>query len=155
MPKLTQLEEFASAIKTAAHEAEAGTSNMQTAHDFYESNRELVAPFIDQWVIQKLSILIGKHRKKTRLASNQQLSFEESLGFKHLPKTIHVFGKDVPRGKATIQAFRALVTQLRRQKSVALEEAERAVELMAPYAAVKQDNRITWAEVLKREAAKH
>jgi hypothetical protein len=154
MPKLTQLEEFASAIKIFALDAEPGTSNTQAASDFYEVNRELVSPFIDEWAIQKLATLIGKHRKKARRASIEQLSFEESLGFTHLPRTIDVYGKTIPRGKATIQAFRALVTQLRKQKSAALEEAQRAVALMAPYAAVKKDNRITWAEVVKREAAK-
>ncbi len=149
MPKLTQLEELDVAIKMAAADADRAASNVEVATEFYESHGELIEHLVKQWTIDRLAILIGKHRRQTKRASNAQLVFEEVLGLKHLPGRLEVKpGKTVPRAAAKIGAFRKLA----KQKSPAQVEARRIVALMAPY--TKKNSNITYGEVLKKEAEK-
>lgn len=137
----------------AAEDAPPGTPTAQLAAEFYEANRKLVEPLIREWTIQKLASLIGKQRAKIRRSSSQQLVFEGMLGFKHLPATIATAsGESVPRGEATIGVYRKLEARLRRTTTPALEEVQRAIKLMEPH--VAENQRVTWAEVLEREAAR-
>jgi hypothetical protein len=151
MPKLTQLEELDMAIKLAARDAEPGVISTRIADEFYDTNRELIEPFIRQWVVSKLASLIGKHRARTRRERNPQLVFESMLGFKNLPTRIEVSpGETIPRADAKIQPWRQLARTLTKQPNPAREEALRVVAIMAPY--TEKERNITWGEVLKREA---
>jgi hypothetical protein len=157
MPKLTQLEELDIALKLVAQDAEPGTASAQLAADFCQENRELIEPFLIEWAIEKVTALIAKYRRTKRHGATRpadpQLVFEEMLGFKHLPaKVPGPSGNSIPRLKATVGAFRRLVNQRRKIADPILQDALRAIDLMEPYVAESQ--RITWREVLKKEAVK-
>jgi hypothetical protein len=153
MAKLTQLEELDIAIKTAARDAEPGVTSSHIAAEFYDSNLELVEPFIRSWVISKLASLIGKHRARTKRESNPQLTFEGMLGFKHLPARIEVApGETVARADSKIEAWRRLARTLTKKPNPAREEALKVVAIMTPY--TEKEKNITWGEVVKREAKK-
>jgi len=141
------------ALRNAARDADSKTGSRQVAEQLYRDERTLFESFIDQWVIEKLASIIGKHRARMRREANEQLMFEESLGFKRLPRTIEVApGERIARANATIGVFRRLAVQLRNTESPALAEANRAIELMSKYTAGHP--RITWAKVLKEENPK-
>jgi hypothetical protein len=151
--KLTALEELDVALRNAARDAQPDETSRQIAEQFCESERRLIEAFRAEWVIEKVAVLIGKHRAKVRRESQPQLVFEGLLGFRRLPRTIEIEpGKKVRRGDATIGVFRTLVSQLRDRESPALKEANQAIALMAQY--TPTEPRITWAEVAEREAAK-
>lgn len=153
MPKLSAAARLDAAIKNAAETAVPGITSLQLAEQFYADEEALLEPFIRPWVIQRLAQLIGKHRATVRRESQPQLMFEESLGFRRLPKRIEVEpGKKIPRAEATIGVFRQLASRLREKESPALEAANRAIELMAKYTA--SEPRITWGVVVEREAGK-
>lgn len=159
MPKLDQLEQLDVSLKTAAKEAEPKTPSYQIAEDFYESHRKLIEPLIDQWVIEKLAGLIGRHRAKARRATNRLLVFQSKLGFPHIPRTVEIRpGETIPTGEATRKPFRKLKAQIRRAKirllEPALEEIDRADALFARYTKKKETEHITWAEIVEKEADK-
>lgn len=136
MPKLTALQELQAAIRTAAKEAEPRVPSRRIAEAFYAENRQLIASTADQWIVEKLASLIGKHRAKLRRDANEQLVFEDRLGFKRLPRRIETEpGVKVRREDATIGVFRKLVTQLRQQENPAVDEANNAIALMSKYTA--------------------
>jgi hypothetical protein len=151
MAKLTQLEELDIAIKLTARDAEQGVTSSQLAVEFYDANREMIEPFIRQWVVSKLANLIGKHRARAKREANPQLTFESMLGFKHLPTRVEVVpGETVARADSKIQPWRRLARSLTRMPNPAREEALRVVAIMTPY--TEKERNITWGEVLKREA---
>jgi hypothetical protein len=144
--------QLAAGIRNAAAEALAETATLQVAEEFYDANTALIEPLERDWIIRKLAGWIGKHRAKLRRTSDTQLILEGMLGgFTHLPRKIEIVpGKMVDRGDSTIGPYRKLATQLRKEKSQALEAALRVIELMAPHS--KKKRRITWNEVLEKEA---
>lgn len=151
--KLTVLEELDIAIKLAARDAEPGIRSNRIADEFYDSNRDLLVPFIRQWVVSKLASLIGKHRATVKRENNPQLAFEGMLGFKNLPATIEVApGETVPRADSKIQAWRKLARSLTKKPNPARDQALKVVEIMAPHS--KRKKNITWGEVAKLEAEK-
>lgn len=153
MPKLTPLQELDAAIRAAATDAEPRDPSRQIAEVFYEEHRELIASVADEWVLEKLTLLIGKHRARMRREANEQLVFEERLGFKRLPRRIETEpGQKVRREDATIGVFRKLASQLRQQHNPALDQANNAIALMSKYTV--EEPHITWGEVVRREAAK-
>jgi hypothetical protein len=153
MPKLSAAEQLDIAIMNAARDADPSMPTFRVAEEFYGSNRQLIQPFTDPWVIAKLAMLIGKDRAKVRRENNPQLVFEDILGLKRLPKKLKLkSGKDVRRGESTIEGFRRWAVELRKQDHPALEYALRAIEMMASY--TPTEPHITWAEVLEREAKK-
>ena len=154
MPKLTPLEELDVAIRLAATDADLSIRSLEIARDFYASNRELVAHVADEWIVEKLTALIRKHRAKARRDGDAQLVLEGVLGFARLPKKLKDrAGRTVIRAEATTPFFRKLVADLRKTKSPALDEAERALELMQSYSD-ERGVRTTWGEVVEREAKK-
>ena len=153
MPKFTPLEELDIAIKLAAKDAEKGSTSSIVAGEFYEANREMVEPFVRQWVISKLASLIGKYRSRARQEANPQLTFESMLGFKKLPSKIEVrAGESIDRSEAKIEAWRKFARSLTRQPNPQRVEALKVIALMAPHAQTEKN--ITWGEVAKREAEK-
>lgn len=152
MAKLTPLEELDVAIRLAATDADSSTRSREVAREFYESNRELIAEAADEWIIEKLAVLIARHRAKVRRENDRQLVLEGTLGFARLPKRMKDrAGRSVFRSDATTPFFRKLVADLRKAKSPALEEAERALGLIQAYSK-QRGVRTTWSEVLEREA---
>lgn len=156
MPKLTQLEELDIALKSVAKDAERGTASAQLAADFCRENAELIEPFLIEWAVEKVTALIAKYRRSKRhgygRVTDPQLVFEQMIGFKYLPAKVPGTNGNIPRLKATVGAFRRLVNQRRKISDPILQDALRAIDLMEPYVAESQ--RITWREVLKREAVK-
>jgi hypothetical protein len=151
MAKLSAAEQLDAAIRNAARAADSGTSSLEVAKEFYAEQRELLEPFIPDWVIQRLAQLIGKHRAKERRANTPLLLFEDAVGIKRLPRRFEVKpGERIRREDATIRAMEKLVAQLRKQESPALTDALSAVALMSKYT-VKEPH-ITWGEVVEREA---
>lgn len=153
MAKLTTLEEFQAAIRTAGHEADPKATSRSVAAEFLDGQPELVRPFEREWVLAKLASLIGKHRLKIRRDADAQYK----LGFSHIPRKIQTAsGEMIRRRDATIQDLRRTTTELRKWKHPALAEVENAIALMAKYTAkgVGQKQRITWGDVLNREAGK-
>lgn len=154
MPKLTQLEELAIAIRLAATDAESSVRSRAIAEAFVDSNEELVAPYKQEWAIEKVTTLVAKHRAKARRERDQQLVLEGTIGFSRLPRKLtNRSGQSFPRSQATTPYFRKLVADLRKQKSPLLEEAERALALIHSYSTVG-GGRTTWGEVVEREAKK-
>jgi hypothetical protein len=144
-------EELKSAIKSAAFYCPPGMTSAEAAAEFYESNGELVEPFVRTWAIEKIAKLIGSHRAKTRREANSQLVLEDMMGFKWLPEKLELNdGEFVPRAKSTISGFRRWARDLRAKDSPALAYANKAIALMAKY--TKGKPHITWEEVCQKEA---
>lgn len=159
MPKLSQLEQLDVALKDAAKLAGPKVSSAKVAEDFFRSHGELIEPFIDQWVLEKLAALIRYDRIKGRRQKDRQLVFQRNLGFAHIPRKIEVRpGETIPTGEATSKVFRKLKAQMRREKirslEPALEELDRANALFARYTKNKKTEHITWAELIEKEAEK-
>lgn len=153
MPKLAPLEELEIAIRLSAKDAPSTLPSHAVARDFYESNRKLIAVVADEWIIEKLASLIAKHRAKARRENNPQMVLEGLLGFTHLPRKLRDSnGSLIPRSDATITVLRKYAIVLRKNKSPGLEETERAIKLMSAY--TYGGSRITWGEVVEREAKK-
>jgi hypothetical protein len=153
MAKLSVAEEFDVAIKAASRDADPKASSRQVAEEFIESEVDLIVAFRDEWVLEKLTLLIGKYRAKMRRESNQQMKWEEMLGFGRLPKKIRrKSGEMVDSAESTIGPHREYRKFLRKQGHPALEETDRRIKLMSKYS--RKERRITWAEVVEREAAK-
>lgn len=153
MPKISVLEELETVIRSAAREADARAANAQIAEQLYESHAKVIAPFIAEWVIEKLGSLVGKHRADIRMENApQMILFDLSLGIKGFPRTLHWEGKRIPRQQATVSAFRGVVDKLRDRESPALQRARIALSLMEKYSKTKK--RITWGEVMEIEAKK-
>jgi hypothetical protein len=153
MPKLTELQELETAIRLTATDAEPNARSMDVAREFYDANRELVASVADQWIVEKLTVLISTHRAKFRRDSNPQLVLEGMLGVKRLPIRLKLkSGKSIARSDATVGAFVHLVAVLRKRKSPALEDAERALALMREYNSGWGGKRLTWGELIQLEA---
>lgn len=150
MAKLSVQEELAIALKAVALDADPKKTSLEIAREFCAAEEELIAPFVAEWIAEKVARIIRWHRAKARHDANPQLLFEESLGFHHLPKKLAYKGKPLPRGESTIGAFRRLAVELRREDSPALKEALAAVALMEKYTPAKRT--ITWDEVVKHEA---
>jgi hypothetical protein len=154
MPKLSLAERLDVAIKEAAANADLlKISSRQAAAEFHRDQPGLVDPFVKDWIVEKLASIIGGHRTKARRAANPQLAFEEALGFKHLPAKIEMKdGKKIARADATMGALRILASHLGQKETPAQKEVQQAIILMSQYTADNQ--RITWGEVVKREAEK-
>ncbi len=153
MAKLTALENLQSAIRTAAAEGEPKATGREVAAKLYDDDPELIRQFEQGWVIEKLASLIAKYRLKVR--RDQDLQYQ--LGFGHMPRRISLrSGKVVARDEATIGGLRALAVQLRARRHPALDEVEKAIALMSKYTGKGKGKlqRITWGEVLQREAGK-
>jgi hypothetical protein len=153
MAKLSVAEEFDIAVKSAAREADPKTTSRQAAEEFYRVQPELVEPFREAWIVERLAGLIGKHRARIKRESNEQLVFEGLLGFGHLPKKLELrSGEALLRGEATMGAFRQHRALLWKRGHPGIAEMDKAITLMEKYAKIETD--ITWAEVVKREAEK-
>jgi hypothetical protein len=153
MAKLTTAEELDIAIKAAARDADPGLTSREIAAELYRSEPELIEAFRDDWITDKLASLIAKHRTAIRRADSPQLVFEEMLGFARLPARFPSrSGKPIPREVATIGAVRRLRIELRKKGHPALKEADHMIALMEKH--VKKNHRITWGEVVQREAEK-
>jgi len=153
MPKLNMLEQLDIALKATARDAMKGQTSLELAEEFYESERRLIEPVTRDWTIARLANIIARHRKRAAREADQQLTMELSLGFHGFPKRFKVqSGKAIPKEDATINVFRELARKLREKDSPALQDANRAIELMAKY--TPEHPRITWGEVVKREAEK-
>ena len=151
MAKLSVLEELQSAIRTAAAEAAPKATSRALAKTFVEDYRDVIEPFRDEWILEKLASLIGKYRLKVRREEDEQYQ----LGFGHIPRKIELrSGKTITRDEATIGGLRQLAVQLRARKHPALEEVENAIALMAKYRNKPGMKFVTWAEVVELEAKK-
>ena len=153
MAQLTVLEEFQSAIRAAAQEAEPKATSRAVATKFFEDYPDLVRQFRDDWILEKLASLIAKHRLKSR--REQDLQYQ--LGFGHMPRKIELrSGKVIARDDATISGLLQLAVHLRARKHPALMEVENAIIVMAKYTGKGRGKkqRITWAEVIELEAKK-
>ena len=153
MPKLSALEQFLQAVRTAADDAEKGQPSRQIAEQFCESERHLIEPFLLEWAIEKIAAMIRSRRGEVRRANDGQLQLEIGLGFERLPARIALkSGKRLNRRDATVSQFREQRALLFKAKNPKVEELDRAIELMEKYTPRKPD--ITWAEVLGLEAGK-
>lgn len=151
MGKLSLEEQLDIAIKAAARDAEPHVTSREVAAEWYRSEPELFAPFLDVWVTEKLASLIAKHRTAIRRASNPQLELEGLLGFAHLPKKLTLRSGDrVKRSEATIKCFRRHRGALWKASHPGLDEVDRAIALMEKY--IPENRSITWGEVVQREA---
>jgi hypothetical protein len=153
MPKLTEFEQLLDAIEgEILGKAEARISSLELAREFRKSHRDLIRPFIDEWVDGKLALLFARRRKELIRSADQQLMFEYFLGFKHLPKKIQYKGKSVLKADATVGVFERLLVDVRKREAPIEAEVTEAVALMKKY--TPSEPLITWAEVLEREASK-
>jgi hypothetical protein len=151
--KLSAIERFQDAIKSAALDADSKSTSAQVAWDFYREQRPMIEPYFADWIVEKLGSLIGKHRAKVRRENNQQLVLEGVVGISGLPRKLPAkSGDKVLRGDATIGTFRHYRGQLWKQGNPGIANVDKAIALMSEY--VKKEPRITWAEVVKREAEK-
>jgi hypothetical protein len=152
MSKLSLAERLDVAISTAAENAEAGLSSRQVAITLYQDERELIADFADQWIIEKLAGLIRARRARVR-QNPAQIVF----GFA-LTKAIVVEdgGTPVPHLQATLRKLR----RYRRVKSKErrsylhpeVRRIDREIEFMIPYAA--EERGITLERALELEMQK-
>ena len=93
--------------------------------------------------------------RENRLKSRREQDVQFQLGFGHMPRKIELrSGKVITRDEATIGGLRELAVQLRARKHPALDEVEKAIELMAKYREKPGLKFVTWAEVLELEAKK-
>mgnify|MGYP001591235874 CR=1 FL=1 len=153
MPKLNALEQLDIALKATARDALQGQTSRELAEQFYDSERDLVVPVIRDWMIARLANIIGRQRKRAAREADQQLTLELALGFRGFPKRFKSeSGKVIRKEEATINVFRELARRLREKDSPELQDANHAIDLMAKY--TPEHPRITWAEVVKREAEK-
>jgi len=153
MARLNILEELQSAIRSAAREAEPKATSRMVAAEFHESHKPLIAQFQEQWILEKLASLIAKYRLNARRETDVQYQ----LGFGHIPRRIDLgSGKVIRSADATITGLRRLAVQLRKRRHPALDEVEKAITVMSAYTGKGKGKkqRITWGEVLEREAGK-
>lgn len=149
--KRTILEELNAAIRTASREAEPATPSREIAAVFCESQADLIQPFLPEWAIEKVASLIRKYRGQARSHSDEQLRFEGILGLTHIPKAVRLkSGNRIPKMDATRGQLRQALSQAR--NDAAVKDLKAAVELMGKY--TRKEQKITWGEVLRREAEK-
>jgi hypothetical protein len=155
MPKLQHYAELDRGLRIAAENAPSDVPTTRLAEQFYEANRDIVGPMVDGWIVEKLAALIGKHRAKVRRAESQQLVFEEMLGFTHLPSKITLkSGEKVKRAEATRGQLRQERSRRVKDHGPVVQELDSAIELMGKYSRSRKHRKITWAEVLEKEAAR-
>ena len=153
MAKLNALEELDAAIRSSALNADPKVTSRTLAEEFYRSQADLLATVQEEWVIEKLTALIGKHRLKIRRDNDLQLGFETALGLKMRPRKIILkSGEKMRREEATIGAWRQYRAILRKQGHSGLAEADEVIAHMEKY--TKKEPHITWAEVSRRDAQK-
>ena len=152
MAKLTVAEEFDVALKLAARDADSKTPSRLVAEDFYRSEPRLVEQFSRDWIIEKLTSLIGRQRTALRRANDPQMS----LGFV-VPKTIVVGeGERIAFGDATLRKLRLYRAKLwnekRSDKPKAIQNLDQAIALLKRYASTEKG--ITYSEAVARELRK-
>jgi len=150
MPKLSPAEELDSAIRAAARDADRKASSRQVAEELYASDAVLIEHVSREWILEKLTAVIAKHRLAERRANDPQMLLDASFGFKRLPRRLVYSGTWMARSKATIRELRKFRAQIWKVHHPALEETDKAIELMEKYAAGNPG--ITFGEVQELEA---
>lgn len=75
MAKLSKLEKLMTALRRAAENADPRIPSFEVADEFYRTNRDLIdEEVIDEWIIDRLSRLMGRYRAKARQEQHPQLS---------------------------------------------------------------------------------
>lgn len=151
MAKLTVEEELDVAFKLAAKEADSGPtrqSSREAATEFYRSERKLIAPFAEDWIIDKIASVLSKERTKLRRERDRQYSL---VGFKPPRRFVLPSGEKEEWGKATLHALkqgRAVVWQQHKDyKHPAVQKFDKAIAFMenAP-----RQHGLTWNEVIEK-----
>ena len=151
MLKLSTYEELDLAITSAVDAAQPDETSRQIAEQFCEHRASLIAHFRSEWDIEKIAGLLRKKRAKIRRENDAQLKLEGMLGFERLPARIALkSGEKVARRDAHIGQLREQRALLYNAPVRAIEELDRAIELMEKY--TRREPKITWAEVVQREA---
>jgi hypothetical protein len=143
MARLTALENLEMALQDAALEADPKTTSREVAASFVEVYSSLIQPFRDEWIVEKIATLIAKCRRKNRRSTDLQYQ----LGFGWMPGISE---------KATLSVLRRRAVELRKYRHPSLPSVEKAIATMAKYTGKGKGKkqRITWGEVLRREAQK-
>lgn len=156
MPKLTVQEELDVALRSAAAGADSGSSSWQIAERFWDSDHDLLEPFIADWVMEKIALLIRKHRRFIKREQQPQLVLfeaeERSLGIGRIPKRLQRDKKKIIRQDAQLKDLEKLAAELAKRKLPALEDVRKSIALMRRH--TRSHPRITWAEVVHLEAVK-
>lgn len=143
MAKLTIAESLDVAIKESARNADTGLSARQIAEQFYEEEREIVAEFAREWIIEKIQSLIRKRRARALSKDNSQYR----LGF--TLQTVLANGARLPLAEATIGQLRDYRLTISKRKPRMLAQVDKAITLMAKYASRQPG--IKFSEVVQRE----
>lgn len=149
MPKLTVLEEFDTAIKSAVKSALPGTTSRQLAEEFFEDQPEMLATFDRDWKVEKLTNVFTKERAKIRQLANPR----RRLGFKLIRQKFTLGpDKEWSDRKATLWDSRLLLKHLATQDHPLVPEIKRRIDFQRQWS---KDNRgVTFDEACELEAKK-
>ena len=148
MRKLSVLEELASAIRTAAGEADPAAPSRELATEFYESHPDLIADFQRIWVEEKITFLIARQRA----AKARERDPQRVLGFHRMPAIRLASGKRIREREATLAALKLWRRRIGSITEPAREEIDKRIAFLEPYA--KRDRGITLGQALALEAKK-
>lgn len=148
MPRLTMLEEFDVAIKATAKTAIRGGTSRQLAERFFEDEPKMMAAFDREWKIEKLTSLISRERGKIAQSKNVR----RQLGFGTVGRIVLRSGQPYRDSSATLWVLQQLKKQLGATKHPALDEVNRRIEFLKPYAEGKRG--ITFRQACQLEFEK-
>ena len=134
MPKFNILEEFDVAIKATARAAVHSTSSRKLAETFFEEEPQMMAAFDREWKIEKLTSLIARERGKLAQSRNAR----RQLGFGTVGKIVLRSGERYRDSNATLWVLQQLKKQLGATDHPALEQVNRRIAFLKPYAEQKR-----------------
>jgi hypothetical protein len=135
-------------LRRAALDAEPHLSSLAIAEALYDAEPRLIQEFSREWIVDRLATLLRLHRAKARVEESPQML----LGFSKLPVAFvpKLGGKRIDLGAATLMDLRQFRSRILGRKSPRLDEVEKAIALMEPYA--RKEHGITFGEVAEKAA---